>query len=54
MFEDLIKSNRTQPSVSFNAGLVMGIVKENWDKNEPGKVKGSPAMKEAYKMGRNV
>lgn len=50
MFEDLIKSNRTQPSASFNAGLVMGVVKENWDKNEPGKVKVEYSVGETGKM----
>ena len=50
MFEDMIKANRTQPSVSFNAGLVMGIVKENWDKNEPGKVKVEYSVGEKGKM----
>jgi uncharacterized protein involved in type VI secretion and phage assembly len=51
MFEDLISStNRTQPSVSFNAGLVRGVVKENWDKNEPGKVKVEYSVGEKGKM----
>jgi uncharacterized protein involved in type VI secretion and phage assembly len=51
MIGDLISStNRTQPSVSFNAGLVMGVVKENWDKNEPGKVKVEYSVGEKGKM----
>lgn len=39
MFEDLFDSGRGMPASGFMPGVVPGRVKENWDKNQPGKVR---------------
>jgi uncharacterized protein involved in type VI secretion and phage assembly len=50
MFEDMMYSLRTQPEVSSNPGLVIGTVRKNYDKKEPGKVMVEYSLGESGKM----
>ncbi len=48
--ENMMYSLRAQPSVSSNPGLVTGIVRKNYDKNEAGKVMVEYSIGEPGKM----
>ncbi|MDO4803533.1 MAG: phage baseplate assembly protein V [Lachnospiraceae bacterium] len=50
MYEDMIRTLRTQPTVSSNPGLVVGTVRKNYDAKEPGKVMVEYSLGENGKM----
>ncbi len=50
MLEDMMHSLRAQPAVSSSFGLVVGTVKNNYDKNEAGKVQVEYSLGEQGKV----
>ncbi len=50
MLEDMMQALRAQPAVSSSFGLVVGTVKNNYDKNEAGKVQVEYSLGEQGKV----